>query len=319
MSFAFFTTAQEKSITSNNVFLDSDQDGLADAEEKTWETDPFNKDTDKDGYSDGTEVKSGYDPTKSAPGDKIVPEEEKTDPLISTADVQENLTKNLEAKLETMLNDPEIQEEAGVSVDDIQGLINETLSSPANEIQVPEISPEEVKIKKQDFSKLSEEEIKAKENEDFVKYLTAVAYVLSSNSPKPVTSRSDALNVVTGFTSDITKALTNRNPAEVENLAISGEKVLEQMKDVEVPENLADLHIKGLSLAKHMMATKSSLASTPDDPLLDLIKISQLESMTNVVMGYGTELEAMFIQNGFASAESLNQFIGSEKTNPSKK
>src|SRR6266704_2992979 len=51
--------------------IDSDCDGLTNAEEKLYGTNPNSSDTDGDGYSDGVEVKSGYDPTKPAPGDKI--------------------------------------------------------------------------------------------------------------------------------------------------------------------------------------------------------------------------------------------------------
>jgi len=54
--------------------IDSDCDGLTNAEEKLYGTDPNNPDTDGDGYSDGVEVKSGYDPLKPAPGDKIATE-----------------------------------------------------------------------------------------------------------------------------------------------------------------------------------------------------------------------------------------------------
>lgn len=42
---------------------DADQDGLSDAAEARFGTDPHNPDTDGDGYKDGEEVKNGYDPT----------------------------------------------------------------------------------------------------------------------------------------------------------------------------------------------------------------------------------------------------------------
>lgn len=76
VSFVVFATtlfALAQSQTSNSLFLDSDQDGLTNQEEKMIGTDPYNPDTDGDGYSDGEEVQSGYDPLKPAPGDKIVP------------------------------------------------------------------------------------------------------------------------------------------------------------------------------------------------------------------------------------------------------
>jgi rhodanese-related sulfurtransferase len=53
-------------VTSNNSLinttLDSDGDGLVDAEEIKYGTDPNNPDTDGDTYQDGAEVKGGYNP-----------------------------------------------------------------------------------------------------------------------------------------------------------------------------------------------------------------------------------------------------------------
>lgn len=44
---------------------DSDSDGLTDAEEELYGTDPENPDTDADGYPDGSEVLKGYNPLGS--------------------------------------------------------------------------------------------------------------------------------------------------------------------------------------------------------------------------------------------------------------
>ena len=46
--------------------VDLDHDGLSDALEKSFGTDPLNPDTDGDGYPDGTEVFAGYSPTSTA-------------------------------------------------------------------------------------------------------------------------------------------------------------------------------------------------------------------------------------------------------------
>jgi hypothetical protein len=44
------------------IKLDQDQDGLSDAFEALYGTDPKNKDSDGDGFDDRTELKNGYDP-----------------------------------------------------------------------------------------------------------------------------------------------------------------------------------------------------------------------------------------------------------------
>jgi len=41
---------------------DSDKDGLTDADEMRYGTDPLKSDTDGDGFKDGDEVKAGYNP-----------------------------------------------------------------------------------------------------------------------------------------------------------------------------------------------------------------------------------------------------------------
>jgi len=53
-----------RQVTPPSPSVDSDQDGLTDAEEPLFGTDPKKPDTDGDGFLDGAEVKGGYDPAK---------------------------------------------------------------------------------------------------------------------------------------------------------------------------------------------------------------------------------------------------------------
>ncbi len=59
------TTSTTAITTSANI--DSDGDGLTDAQEVLLGTDPHNKDTDGDGFPDGFEVLNGYSPTSTQP------------------------------------------------------------------------------------------------------------------------------------------------------------------------------------------------------------------------------------------------------------
>ncbi|TAL19964.1 hypothetical protein EPN90_02020 [Patescibacteria group bacterium] len=66
------TDAEEQSFGTDPSKTDTDGDGLTDFEEvRTWQTDPLNPDTDGDGYQDGVEVKNGYDP--KGPGKLLTP------------------------------------------------------------------------------------------------------------------------------------------------------------------------------------------------------------------------------------------------------
>lgn len=56
------TSAPTLSAPAGSDGDDPDHDGLNNAEERLYGTDPNNPDTDGDGYSDGEEVKNGYNP-----------------------------------------------------------------------------------------------------------------------------------------------------------------------------------------------------------------------------------------------------------------
>lgn len=56
-------TVTEAATSEANTTLDSDKDGLTDAEElNIYQTNPLKADSDGDGYTDGDEVKAGYNP-----------------------------------------------------------------------------------------------------------------------------------------------------------------------------------------------------------------------------------------------------------------
>ncbi|MEK7500485.1 MAG: hypothetical protein AAB649_07870 [Patescibacteria group bacterium] len=52
---------------------DTDNDGLTNADEKLWGTNPSNSDTDGDKYLDGQEVQKSHNPTIASPNDKLPP------------------------------------------------------------------------------------------------------------------------------------------------------------------------------------------------------------------------------------------------------
>lgn len=57
------TDAEERTYGTDPTKIDTDGDGLTDREEiMIYKTDPLKADTDGDGYSDGAEVKGGYNP-----------------------------------------------------------------------------------------------------------------------------------------------------------------------------------------------------------------------------------------------------------------
>ncbi len=68
------TDAQEAKLGTDPNNPDTDGDGLTDGQEvNVYHTNPLNPDTDGDGYSDGVEVKNGYNPNGPGKMPSLVP------------------------------------------------------------------------------------------------------------------------------------------------------------------------------------------------------------------------------------------------------
>ena len=290
-SFSFYTYAEERSITNKNIFLDSDQDGLSDEEEKTYGTDPHNADTDGDGYSDGAEVKSGYNPKKPSPGDRLIPEENLSSKNESSIDPEKkNLTKEVAQKVSTALSNPD-SESKEITIDQVKEIVSESLQQESSAEELPVIDPKEIKVKKQDYGNLSKEKQLEKKKADFSDYIAGVSYVLLSNSPEPVSSNDDFTRLNTSITSKLTAALTTQNSGAIEDLSAAGEKTLAQIKDVEVPEEFIEDHTKGLQLAQYTSQLKNSINPVADDPLADLANYSKMQSLLLTMTDFSSTLE----------------------------
>lgn len=289
-SVAFYSQAEEKAVTDKNIFLDSDQDGLSDIEEKTYGTNPNNADSDGDSYSDGAEVKSGYNPLKHSPGDKLIPEENLPTP--ETADPnKKNLTKEVAQKISATLNNPDA-ENKNVTMDQVKSIVSESLQQEVTNEDLPIIDPKDIKVKKQDYSKLSAEKQADKKKADFSDYIAGVSYVLLSNSPEPIKSNDDFTNLNSSITSKIAMALTTQDASAVQDLSDSEAKTLAQIKDVEVPEEFLSTHTKGLQLAQYTSAIKDTINPVAGDPLADLVNYSKMQSLTMVLADFSKEVES---------------------------
>jgi len=294
LGFSFLVLAQEKSNSSKNIFLDTDQDGLSDEEEKLYGTDPQNKDTDNDGYSDGAEIKSGYNPLLPSPGDRLIPEKDTSSPVQSTT--EENKTTELAAKISAMSKEAEASGEA-VDVASIQEMVNSiidptdvseetTLSDMASNLSL-----DNIKIKEQNYGNLSAKKQAERKKEDAIEYLSAVYYILSSNSPEPITSENSASSVVESISQQFIQAMTQRSTRQTEVLKESGEKILSQVQDVEVPEDMLDIHAKALSLAQYSIEMEKYIAPDPTDPIADIQNMSKIQGLISNAINFAAEIE----------------------------
>ena len=281
--------------------IDSDCDGLTNAEEKLYGTDPNNPDTDGDGYSDGVEVKSGYDPLKPAPGDKITSITDSTSSPISTqASNNNSLTETFSKDFDSFLKS---KGSTPISTDDVNTFVDSELASKTdNHVTfdtLPEIDSSQIKILKQNYAGLSDAEKKQRLANDANRYLEQVLYLLVSNAPNAITSKSDFYTLQQEFINHLSE-LSKPNPdlSYFSDLGNRIEVVMSQINDIEVPETMLDLHIKFLRLAKGLL-TMRDLPSADNDPLgkmliltkeSDFIKLYS-DFFTNDLQNYLGELQ----------------------------
>ena len=287
LSFAIFAVAEENSSTNNNVFLDSDQDGLTNSEEKSYGTDPYKADTDGDGYSDGIEVRSGYNPLKPAPGDKIVVADETNGVAresvagTSTEKTSDgNLTNELSSKITALLSEGDA---STVKMEDIDSLIEETTTSKLTFEDLPEIDEKTIKILEQNYENLSEKDRTAKEKEDALEYLTAVSYIMGTNSPQKISATDD----VETLSSQIISAIQNfsfesGDLSFFDSLLGKSNDILTQLQDIKVPENLLYLHKRGLQLATYAKSLRSEVTIDSSDPIKSMTYLSKASGLISL-------------------------------------
>ncbi len=305
-----------------NIFLDSDQDGLSDQEELVYGTDPKNSDTDGDGYSDGTEVKSGYDPLKPAPGDKIVnnykvseKDSHQQSNLENTADSgaqnsnNKNLTEELSVKLATTISNNNEEGIKSVTMDDINTLVDESISDNITFDDLPKIDKSEIKIKKQKYSKLSKEKRKLKKQKDNEEYLTKISFLMINNLPYKISKPSD----VEGFTKEINKKIAllmtaNNTPealAYFDDMGKKGKDALNQLKKIEVPKSLVNLHMKGMQLLTYSIQLSSDTTIDHNDPVKSIFAMGKVQNLLTLINDFTTEVNNEFENLGI-SLNSIN-------------
>lgn len=303
LSGAFFVSAAEE-MTGKNIVEDPDQDGLTTAEEKLYGTDPMNRDSDDDGYSDGVEVKGGYDPLKKAPGDKIIPDQE-TD----AADTGEfglggdNLTEQVSEKIAALVQESSSGEDANaeVSLEEINLLAQNLSAGNVEEVVLPEINTDTIKVKKQSYKDLSDEKREERIKEDITEYLTIIAYIFANNSPEPFGTDDEFKDMSTSLVDSALSSISLGNVAQLNSLAENGEKILAQIYEVEVPEQMLDVHVKAIKLAKYATTLKGELAVDPDsDPMKMIASLSKVQGFLNIVVSFTTEIQSKLSEYGIS-------------------
>ncbi len=323
-STAFFVVASEESFRGKNIFQDSDQDGLTDEEEKIYETDLNSSDTDGDGYGDGAEVRSGYNPLVPAPGDKIfsttkAEKELENDVAMDAAkeftakqqstledaggtEDTENLTKQVSEQIANILKSS--SEENGTdltSLNSIQGEVDKFLeNSNIDVVELPEVSRDEITIKKQAYKNLSEEDRKEKIKQDALEYVTKIAYVVVSNSPKAIHSPEDLTALSQVLVANVMGSIESGNTQYLDDLTEKGNAAVEELRNIEVPENMVDSHMKAIQFFKYAATIRDEIKPYDDDPMRNIVALSKVQGLISSISNFVLQLDSQMKEIGIS-------------------
>lgn len=310
ISISLIAFAGENS-SAGSIFQDPDQDGLTNEEEALYHTNPNVADTDGDGYRDGAEVRSGYDPTKPAPGDKIIPDagisststdkrETGNTPTVLGTSSEKNSTNGVGGSSDTLTDQvsdriAEILQQSQsdssqTSLEDIQKELSNLVSEGSSNLELPEVDVEKISVKKQNYSSLSDEERAQKIHDDTAEYVGTVSYILASNAPQTFNSSEELQSMLSVIGGGVTEALSSGNNNYLESLAEKGQQVLDQLRDVEVPENMLEVHVKAIRIFEYAASLKDTLGSTNNDPIANLLALSKAQGVLTLLLDLTNEV-----------------------------
>jgi hypothetical protein len=248
-TFSFFTFADD---TTTTLFEDFDRDGISNAEEESLGTDPKNEDTDGDGYSDGVELESGYNPLIPAPGDRIISET----PIITTPEdiPTTNVTEKISKDVVTFLADAQEDGKEDITPEELAEVVSKSVDEQVDFVDIPKIDIEDISVKEQDYDNLSEKAYTEQMREDAIEYFTAISYIFISNFPQGYFDHpqeelmGEFMEHVNGYSSTLT------DYSYFEEIAKDATKAESQLNDIDVPEDLVDIHAEGTQILSGISA-----------------------------------------------------------------
>lgn len=275
-----------------NKSIDADCDGLTNDEEISYGTDLNIKDTDGDGYSDGVEIESGYDPMKPAPGDKVYRKSIDSDSYKGTESPSEyvSLTDDVAKELEAYMLSKQGQ---AVSNSDLANFVSqnfsEKLGSHITSSSLPEVDESEIKILPQKYESLNEEERKKRLRKDAAEYYSRIAYLLASNAPVEMLTKDDFSDLLKDFESHFAVFAGSGVDYEYfENIGNKTDMFLEQLRFIEVPETMVDMHVKGIRIIKGALSLRE-INYSESDPLAKMMLISRIQDLLSLATAFFEE------------------------------
>ena len=307
-----FVQAEDNEL---NYFQDRDQDGLSDEEEKALGTDWQKADTDGDGYTDGVEISSGYNPLIPAPGDKIKEDDTvKMKQAVEVAGVKKerrNLTKEFIAKLKakkggvvetfksvdknggviTKIEDIKKLKATSLTEEDIQELARETVGDVDIEAELGDLDKVEIKTLPKVTAK-SDRKKQEKIKKQIEEYLAETSYIMLNSLPFGV-QRGDFTDKLSQFMTGIGDDIVMGSDMETKKGKNKLIKALRDLKEVEAPYVLTDVHKRTVVLLQYLVNQDEEVVFRKDDPIAIGVMIGRLQAVMSAMQDVQRELDIL--------------------------
>lgn len=238
--------------------LDDDEDGLPNADEARFGSDPTNPDTDGDGFLDGEEVAARHDPTIPAPNDLLpiapLPQDQNATPAPGPlTNVDQYFADDLDLTLGAKDYTEEYREQ-----------YSEADRTDATLIAYAEQQP--IVTKLPSIQGVSVSVSSANTRDALQAYLKFIG--------NPQTLYPEAL-----FAEALFNLYNNSDPVAVRSLALMTRLRRERLLQAEVPPSAEPLHKVLLGYTELLAATYEQMGNYLDDPVRSVVAMRQLEEI----------------------------------------
>ena len=138
-------------------------------------------------------------------------------------------------------------------------------------------------------------------------YLIGLFYIFSSNSPYPITSSDNLFSQSNPFLQTITSAITTRDAKKLDDLSVSAQKMVDQMKTMEVPEDLVDTHIQAIQFTLLATQMKQYIGLNATDPVADLTNVSKLQGFMDSLASFTSDFQSKISEYGITYDDSVKK------------
>jgi hypothetical protein len=255
----------------NDKNKDSDNDGLMDWQEITWQTDACKPDTDGDGYLDGEEVSAGYNPIKPAPDDKL-PDRESIEPR----PLPNNLTRALAQSLTRKIMEGDMGlitnalDPSSISTSNqiVNEAIQETIIKAMLDFSLPNIPDNEIIISS-DNSRAAIQNY----SKEVVETMNKIEEEIFRGQRKTLESESQLFYY----------AIQNKDFTEIDKYIELYKKASESIKQIPVPSDLIDIHKEEIGIFWVMSNIYQAVREIDIDPLKTNLALEQYKNVSESI------------------------------------